>query len=149
MQVLQLSAYYMIFHAQICQTIRKNIFKNIPGIWGAQGQKYSRYSPRGGVSDTPCQKYSKTFQKNIPKKIFQHLRGIPGIFKIGAPHVDVGVCVSVDVDVVVCSFVFFCLFLFLFVVAVVAVVAVVVVVVVVVAVVFSNVLYDSVCFDMF
>ena len=85
-QVLQLSAYYMIFHAQICQTIRKNIFKNIPGIWGAQGQKYSRYSPRGGYQIPLAKNIPKHSKKNIPKKIFQHLRGIPGIFKIGAPH---------------------------------------------------------------
>ena len=53
-------------------------------IWEAQGWTYSRYRPRGGrVSDTPCQKYSK---KNISKKIFQHLRGIPGTFIVGTPH---------------------------------------------------------------
>jgi hypothetical protein len=61
----------------------KNIFKNIPMIWGAQGQKYSRYSPRGGIRYP----LPKIFQ-NIPKKIFQHLRGIPGIFVIGAPHIN-------------------------------------------------------------
>ena len=39
------------------------------------------------VSETPCQKYSTIFPKNIPQKIFQHLRGIPGIFIEGTPHV--------------------------------------------------------------
>ena len=94
MQVLQLSAYYMIFHAQICQTIRKNIFKNIPGIWGAQGQKYSRYSPRGGYQIPLAKNIPKHSKKNIPKKIFQHLRGIPGIFKIGADHAWRSDCAS-------------------------------------------------------
>ena len=64
-------------YSKIFQVYGELKAKNIPGI------------VRGGVSDTPCQKYSKTFQKNIPKKIFQHLRGIPGIFKIGADHYNI------------------------------------------------------------
>ena len=66
----------------------KNIFKNIPMIWGAQGQKYSRYSPRGGYQIPLAKNIPKHSKKNIPKKIFQHLRGIPGIFMIGAPHIN-------------------------------------------------------------
>ena len=125
----------------------EKIYSKIFQVYGELKAKNIQGIVRGGGIRYPLPKIFQNIPKKYSKKIFQHLRGIPGIFKIGAPHVDVGVCVSVNVDVVVCSFVFFCLFLFLFVVAVVAVVAVVVVVVV--AVVFSNVLYDSVCFDMF
>ena len=76
-------------YGQIYQTIRKNIFKSIPMMWGAQGQKYSRYSLRGGYQIPLAKSIPKHSKKSIPKKVFQHLRGIPGILTIGAPHVKI------------------------------------------------------------
>ena len=85
-------AAFCILHDISCPNMsdnQKNIFKNIPGIWGAQGQKYSRYSPRGGYQIPLAKNIPKHSKKKYSKKIFQHLRGIPGIFKIGADHISI------------------------------------------------------------
>ena len=51
-------------YSKIFQVYGQLKAKNIPGI------------VRGGVSDTPCQKYSKTFQKKIFQKKYSSTSGL-------------------------------------------------------------------------
>ena len=77
---VQILVAFFMLHAKMCHTIIQNLYKSIPRVWLGQLRKYSRYSRRWG--------YQIPQAKTIPKKIFHHVRGIPGIMSEGTPYIE-------------------------------------------------------------